>query len=236
MGIDVPLRVFDTMEAAVKRTKETHEGPRGIRASAETGDAPAPQPPAQAEEQVVTVDAGHPRVITIAGVIDAETVEKVADQLAGLNAESDDPIIVQLSSSGGHLQSGWALHDMFGSNPSPVFTAGFGYVGSAATIAFQGGVVRFLSPNAKLMIHLVGFSTGGDASFDLSDLRKQLKEMTGLQRDIERLLARRTGQPLAKIRAWCAAETEFSAPQAVKAGFADKVLAIRRPARPKRGR
>lgn len=216
----------------MKRTKETRVGPRGMRASAETAGEPAPQQPAR--EQEVLIETGHPRVITIAGVIDADVVEKVADQLAGLNAESEGPIVVQISSSGGHLQSGWALHDMFGTNASPVITAGFGYVGSAATVAFQGGVARFLSPNAKLMIHLVGFSTGGDASFDLSDVRTQLKEMTELQRDIERLLARRTGQSLAKIRAWCAKETEFSARQAVKAGFADKVLAIRRPAPPRR--
>lgn len=216
----------------MKRAKETHVGPRGIRASAETDGGTAQQQP---QEQEVRIETGHPRIITVAGVIDAETVEQVAGQLAVLNAESDEPILVQLSSSGGHLQSGWALHDLFGTNAAPVITAGFGYVGSAATIAFQGGVVRLLSPNAKLMIHLVGFSTGGDASFDLGDLRKQLKEMSGLQADIERLLARRTGQPLAKIRAWCAKETEFSAREAVKSGFADKVLNIRRPA-PRRRR
>ncbi|HSD12220.1 MAG TPA: ATP-dependent Clp protease proteolytic subunit [Patescibacteria group bacterium] len=223
----------------MKRTGKAHDARREkaaavaaerAAADAETGSKET-QP---AQEQILQMEAGHPRVITVAGIIDAETVERVADQLAGLNAESNDLIMVQLSSSGGHLQSGWALHDLFGTNASPVVTAGFGYVGSAATVAFQGGALRFLSPNAKLMIHLVGFSTGGDASFDLSDVRKQLKEMSELQRDIERLFARRTGQPLAKIRAWCTKETEFSARQAVKAGFADKVLRLRRPPPPRR--
>jgi ATP-dependent Clp protease protease subunit len=203
-----------------------------MRASAEDSDAAEPQP--DSEEPTLEIESGHPRVITVAGVIDSDTVEKVADQLAALNAESDDVIMVQISSSGGHLQSGWALHDLFGTNASPVVTAGFGYVGSAATIAFQGGALRLLAPNAKLMIHLVGFSTGGDASFDLREIRKQLEEMAGLQRDIERLFARRTGQPIVKIREWCAEETEFSARQAVKAGFADRVLRTRRSPRPPR--
>ncbi len=217
------------MEVPVKRRKgfsDAKEPPASVEGR-NADDAP------KAEDMVIEL-ADHPRVITVAGRIDFEMVGKVANQLAGLNAESGNPIIVQFSSGGGHLQSGWALHDLFGTNASPVLTAGFGYVGSAATVAFMGGAVRFLSPTAKLMIHLVGFSTDGDTSFDLADIRKRLKKMSELQSDIERFLARRSGQPLAKIRAWCAKETEFSARQAVKAGFADKVLRLRRPPPPRR--
>jgi len=190
-------------------------------------------PEVEIETPAIEFESGHPRVITVAGVLCSETVEKVADQLAGLNMESSEPIVVQFSSSGGHLQSGWALHDLFTTNAVPVITVGFGYVGSAATVAFQGGVARFLSPNAKLMIHLVGYSTSGDASFDLAELRKNLAEMTGLQKDIERLLARRTGKPLKAIRAWCEKETEFSAKEAVRNGFADRILHARRPKKPR---
>ncbi|HTM68669.1 MAG TPA: ATP-dependent Clp protease proteolytic subunit [Candidatus Binatia bacterium] len=177
----------------------------------------------------IEFEAGSPRVITVTGVINGQDVEKVADRLAGLNMESSEPIIVQFCSSGGHLQSGWALHDLFSTNAVPVITVGFGYVGSAATVAFQGGVARFLAPHAKLMIHLVGFSSEDGISFDLKDMRKQMKEMTELQDDIEKMLARRTGKPLKTIKAWCEEETEFSAREAVKNGFADRVLHARRP-------
>lgn len=180
-------------------------------------------------------DPGHPRVITVAGPIDSETVERVADQLAGLNHESPEPIAVQFSSPGGSLQDGWALHDLFSTNASPIIAVGFGYVGSAATIAFQAGILRLISPNAKMMIHQVGF-TAEHSSFDVTEMRKQLKEMEGLQRHIERLFARRTGNPITVIRAWCDEEKEFSARAAVSAGFADQVLKERRPPRPKKRR
>lgn len=191
---------------------------------------------AQVEEMLrAAADPGHPRVITVAGPIDSDTVERVADQLAGLNHESPVPIAVQFSSPGGSLQDGWALHDLFATNASPIITVGFGYVGSAATIAFQAGILRLISPNAKLMIHQVGFSVE-HGSFDVTEMRKQLKEMEGLQRDIERLFARRTGNPITVIRAWCDEEKEFSARAAVRAGFADQVLKARRPTPPKKRR
>lgn len=191
---------------------------------------------AQVEEMLrAAADPGHPRVITVAGPIDSDTVERVADQLAGLNHESPEPIAVQFSSPGGSLQDGWALHDLFSTNASPIIAVGFGYVGSAATIAFQAGVLRLLSPNAKLMIHQVGF-TSEHASFDVTEMRKQLKEMEELQRDIERLFARRSGNPIKTVRAWCDAEKEFTAREAVKSGFADQVLKARRPPRPKKRR
>lgn len=173
--------------------------------------------------------SGPPRVITVAGTIVPADVEKVGTMLAALNEASPEPIVVQFCSSGGHLQSGWALHDLFRTNAVPVITAGFGYVGSAATIAFEGGHLRFLSPNARLMIHLVGFSIEGEIRMDLRELRKEVDEMIGLQADIERMLARRTGQKVAKVRDWCAKETEFTAREALKHGFADRILRARRP-------
>lgn len=191
---------------------------------------------AQIEAMVrAAADPGHPRVITVAGHINSDAVEKVAEQLAGLNHESDDMIAVQFSSPGGSLQDGWALHDLFATNVSPIITVGFGYVGSAATIAFQGGVLRLISPNAKLMIHQVGMMVE-NAKFDVTDMRKQLKEMEGLQRAIERLFAKRSGNPIARIREWCEEEKEFSAREAVRSGFADRMLKARRMPPPKRRR
>ncbi|HTK04491.1 MAG TPA: ATP-dependent Clp protease proteolytic subunit [Candidatus Eisenbacteria bacterium] len=171
---------------------------------------------------------GNPRIITITGVIDSETVEKVAAQLAFLNMESPLPIMVQISSSGGGVIAGWALHEMFVTNPSPIITVGYGYVGSAATIAFQGGIRRLLTSNTTLMIHEVSLTLGEDTTLDSRDLRKQGKEMATLQRAIERLFVRRTGLSRAKIKALCKEETEFTAVRAVNAGFADNVVRGRR--------
>lgn len=220
----------------MRRNQGRRSNAKRISNDGAEGAADADDTRSQIEAMVrAAADPGHPRVITVAGPIDSDTVERVADQLAGLNHESPEPIAVQLSSPGGSLQDGWALHDLFATNASPIITVGFGYVGSAATIAFQAGVLRLLSPNAKLMIHQVGFSAE-HARFDVSDMRKQLAEMEGLQRDIERLFARRSGNPITAIRAWCDEEKEFPARDAVKSGFADEVLKARRPPRPKKRR
>ena len=214
------------------------QAPQGGKKAAkqDVGDAEERTPSKPEHEQIATVESGHPRCITIAGPIMSETVEQIADHLALLNAESDEPIVVQITSAGGSIIAGWALHDLFLTNSAPVVTVGFGYVGSAAAVAFQSGVARLISPNTKFMIHEVSLSLGEDASLDEKRIRKELGEMVGLQRNIERMFAKRTGQPIARIRAWCKAETEFTAREAVKHGFADKVLRGRRLPKPAKRR
>lgn len=175
----------------------------------------------------LAVGSGSPRVITITGTIDADNVRLVAASLAGLNHESSLPIVVQIASSGGSVQAGWALHELFVTSPAPVITVGLGYVGSAATVAFQGGVTRFITANTVLMVHEVAISVE-DAQLDMGDLRQQVKEMAFIQRQMVRLFVRRTGLSRKKIIALCAKETEFTAKQAVRLGFADKLVLGRR--------
>lgn len=219
------ITYYRTTEVDVERKNKPRPATRPAPGDGNEGPLPAPDGGASVE---MPVETGHPRVITIVGTIAAETVERVADQLALLNAESSDPIVVQISSGGGSIIAGWAIHDMFLTSAAPIITAGFGYVGSAATVIFQAGLARLLSPNTRLMIHEISRSLTEGTDFDKAGLREELREMSRLQRDIERMFAKRTGQPIDRIRDWCEDETAFSAREAVKHGFADKVLHGRR--------
>ena len=169
------------------------------------------------------------RVIPVSGAIDSDMVASVMYGLAALNGASLDPIHVQIHSHGGSLFAGWALYDLFSTNPSPVFTMGFGYVGSAATLAFQGGVARLLGPNATLMIHQANNTLSENMSFSIKEMHTLAEELEELERSTERMLAKRTKQPLAKIRSWCAKETEFTATAAIRYGLADALLRPNKP-------
>ena len=181
------------------------------------------------------VGQASPRVITIAGMITAETIERVAERLAQLTFESRLPILAQISSSGGSIIAGWALHEMFLTCGAPVITVGYGYVGSAATVAFQAGVKRFLTANTTLMVHRVRLSLE-EAAGESDWYKKQARELETMQAAIERLFVRRTGLPAKRIMEMCEKETELTAVRAVKAGFADKVVRGRRMPKPKKRR
>ena len=52
------------------------------------------------------------RVVMVTGEVDQELAEDVISKLLVLDAQSHDPIKVIVSSPGGHVDSGYAIHDM----------------------------------------------------------------------------------------------------------------------------
>ncbi len=180
---------------------------------------PAPDPgapPAAADE------AAGIRVITLHGEIDWDKVGEFAGQMAALMAEGVPAIAVQVASPGGNLMAGLAIHDLIALSPVPVTTVAFGLAGSSAAIIFQAGHLRLMAPYSRLVIHLGSVELEG--RFDTKDLGTAKEELALKDLLIDRLFAKRTGQSVAKIRAWCKESKEFDAAAAVKHGFADGVV------------
>jgi ATP-dependent Clp protease protease subunit len=175
------------------------------------------------------ISSSGPRIIVISCDIDEEIIGEIMGRLAELNEDSHAPIRLQIFSGGGSLHAGWALYDLLTTSPSPIVTEAYGYAGSAAATIFEGGVLRLLSPNATLMIHQTQRMVCEGTMLTIKELRTMAAEMTAHQSVIERMLARRTKQPIAKIREWCAEEKEFTAVEALKFGFADHILPANRP-------
>jgi len=168
-----------------------------------------------------------PRCVVVAGVIDASTIKEVAERLAILNAiDPTEPITAVVASEGGLSVYGWALHDMFATNDVPVLTIGYGILGSAGTVAFLGGRYRLIAPNTCFIIHAI--TRDPESKGHTAELFHELGTNVGLEgRQMALLYAKETGTPLAEVHAWMGKETRFTARQAVRLGFADKILKIR---------
>ena len=72
------------------------------------------------------------RTVLVSGGVDDKLAEKTISQLLLLDAENNDPIRVIITSQGGHVDSGFAIHDMLRFIDSPVVTIGAGWVASIA--------------------------------------------------------------------------------------------------------
>ena len=68
------------------------------------------------------------RTVLVAGEVNEKLAERVIGQLLILNEASHDPIRVVISSQGGHVDSGFAIHDMMKFIESPIVTLGAGWV------------------------------------------------------------------------------------------------------------
>src|SRR5262245_55140186 len=98
------------------------------------------------------------RFVLVFGEIDHALAQSTCERLIALAQESDAPIRVLVSSPGGHVESGDAIHDMIRFVRAPVTTIGTGWVASAGTHIFLAAAKerRVCLPNTRFMIHQPG--------------------------------------------------------------------------------
>ena len=151
------------------------------------------------------------RTIIISGSITQKLAERVMAQLFAMAADSaDDAITIIVNSQGGHVEAGDTLHDMIRFVSPPVRMVGTGWVASAGALIYVSvpRERRFCLPNTRFLLHQPAGGTGGTAS----DIEIEAREIIKMRDRLNRIFARQTGQPLARIEDdthrnfWLAAE------------------------------
>lgn len=162
------------------------------------------------------------RFILLFGEITHTAAYAACRRLIALAQESNDPVRVVISSPGGHVESGDAIHDMIRFINAPVTTIGTGWVASAGTHIYLAAPKerRLCLPNTRFMIHQPGGGAGGPAS----DIAIQAKEILRTRERIARTIANQTGQPLAKVTADMERDYWMSADEAVAYGLVSRVV------------
>jgi ATP-dependent Clp protease protease subunit len=162
------------------------------------------------------------RFVLVFGEIDHAAARLACTRLIALAEESDAPINVLISSPGGHVESGDAIHDVIRFVRSPVTTIGTGWVASAGTHIFIAAPKerRVCLPNTRFMIHQPGGGAGGPAT----DIAIQAKEIIKTRERIAKVIARQTGQDLQKVLADMERDFWMSADEAIQYGLVSKVI------------
>lgn len=137
------------------------------------------------------------RFVLVFGEIDQDMARATCERLIALSQESEAPIYLLISSPGGHVESGDAIHDMIRFLGAPVTTIGAGWVASAGIHIFLAADKerRVCLPNTRFMIHQPAGGAGGPAS----DIEIQAKEILRTRERIAHVIAKQTGQSLDKV-------------------------------------
>jgi ATP-dependent Clp protease, protease subunit len=162
------------------------------------------------------------RFVLVFGEINHSVARATCERLIALTQESDAPINVLISSPGGHVESGDAIHDMIRFVRSPVTTIGTGWVASAGTHIFLAAPKnrRVCLPNTRFMIHQPGGGAGGPAT----DIAIQAKEILRTRERIARVIAKQTDQPLKKVLADMERDFWMNADEAIEYGIVSRVI------------
>lgn len=162
------------------------------------------------------------RTILVNGEVDEEMAQKVISQLILLENDSHDPIRVIVTSQGGHVDSGYAIHDMLRFVESKIVCIGAGWVASIAVPILFGADKknRFSLPNTRFLIHQPSGGAGGG----VSDIRIEAQEILKLRTKINELIARETGQTIERITKDSDRNYWMNAEEALEYGLISKIV------------
>ena len=162
------------------------------------------------------------RFVLVFGEITDKLAQITCQRLIALSTESDAPITMLISSPGGHVESGDAIHDMIRFVRAPVTMIGTGWVASAGTHIFIAPPKerRFCLPNTRFMIHQPAGGAGGQAT----DIAIQAKEILRTRERIGRVIAKQTGRPFETVAKDMERDFWMSAPEAIEYGIVSRVI------------
>jgi ATP-dependent Clp protease protease subunit len=132
----------------------------------------------------------------------------------------DAPVInLRINCPGGSVFAGRAMEQALREHPSKVIAHVDGYSASAASFLMMAADEIVMASGAMVMIHNAWSMAFGNAS----ELRQTADLLEKIDGTLISTYAARTLQDPKQIQDWMAAETWFTATEAVAAGFADKV-------------
>lgn len=162
-------------------------------------------------------------IIFLGGPIDDDIANIVIAQLLFL--QSEDPkkdITMYINSPGGSVTAGLAIIDTMNNIKNDVSTVCVGIAASMGAVILSSGAKgkRHALPNAEVMIHQPLGGTEGQAS----DIEISAKHILRTRENLNKMLAKNTGQPISKIEKDADRNFFMDAEEARKYGIIDKVF------------
>lgn len=162
------------------------------------------------------------RFVFLFGEINHTVARATCERLVALDQQSNAPIRVLISSPGGHVESGDAIHDVIRFIAAPVTTIGAGWVASAGTHIFLAADKerRVCLPNTRFMIHQPAGGAGGPAT----DIAIQAKEILRTRERIAREIAKQTGKSYEKVLTDMERDFWLSPKEAIEYGIVSRII------------
>lgn len=142
--------------------------------------------------------------------------ESFVKALRGIDAKT---INLRINSPGGSVFAARAIEQALRDHPAKVVAHIDGLAASAATFIAMAADEVVMGKGALFMIHKAWTGMYGNAD----DMRAEADLLDKIDGTLADTYAARTGKSADEVAAWMAAETWFTADEAVSAGFADRV-------------
>ncbi|MFH1657048.1 MAG: ATP-dependent Clp endopeptidase proteolytic subunit ClpP [bacterium] len=163
------------------------------------------------------------RIIFLAGPVSDVLANSVIAQMLFL--ASKDPkkdIQIYINTPGGSVTAGMAVYDTMQYVKPQISTVCIGLAASMGATLLAAGAKgkRFALPNSEILLHQVAGGVRGQAS----EIEITAKQIIKIKDRLNKILAKCTGQPLAKIEKDTDRDFYLSAQEAKEYGLIDEVI------------
>ncbi len=163
------------------------------------------------------------RIVFLIGEINHASAARAMMQMLYLeNQKRGQEINFYINSPGGSVDDTLAVYDTmrFLSSPVATYCIGRAYSGAAVLLTAGAKNKRFILPHAKVMIHQPYGGITGQAE----DIRIQAEQIIKAKAELNRIVARHTGQTLEQVVRDAERDKYFTAEEAKAYGLVDEVL------------
>ncbi|PIE90524.1 MAG: ATP-dependent Clp endopeptidase, proteolytic subunit ClpP [Acidobacteria bacterium] len=150
----------------------------------------------------------------------------VVSQLLFLESEDPDrDISIYINSPGGSVTAGLAIYDTMRLVKPDVSTICIGQAASMGAFLLAGGTKgkRYALPNSRILIH----QPMGGAQGQASDIEIHAKEILRMRENLDKILAKNTGQTLKKIKRDTDRDYIMTAAESMEYGIIDEIIESR---------
>ncbi len=166
------------------------------------------------------------RVVFIVGPVEDHMANLIVAQLLFLESENaDKDIHLYINSPGGSVTAGLSIYDTMQFVNCDVSTICVGQAASMGALLLAGGTKgkRYALPHSRIMVHQPSAGFQGQAT----DISIHANEVLALKARLNQIMAKHTGQSVAKIDPDLERDNVLAAEAAVDYGIIDTVLAAR---------
>ena len=136
-----------------------------------------------------------PVVCELVDEVDANSATQISEKLREAEELGQTFVPFFIHSNGGEVYALMSIVESMKRCKVPIYTYVSGYAASCAACIFSCGTRRFMSRNARLLIHDVSVDFSQESNMTSSNLKTEAKEMRNLNKTIFQIMAENAGHP-----------------------------------------
>lgn len=174
------------------------------------------------------------RIVFLTEAVDEHMANHLVAQLLLLESQDNEsPINMYVNSPGGMVTHGLAIYDTMQYIKAPINTIVIGQAASMGSLLAQAGTgKRYITPNARHMVHRVSSGTGGTSGsihvqeLEFEDARRRLEESKKLNERLTNIYVKHNtkGKTYEELHETMKFDTYMSAEEALDFGLVDEVI------------